>query len=271
AYAGQTAAVEVATAFVGSGAPIKIKGKSEKGKNLRKISDKIRNNKFIGELEIPEDIEIGDQIYFEVELPDNGLSGESNRIPVRPAVQVSGMKWSAKEARRGDVLTLSADIKGLFSGTEVELNIYEFDRDKIHDKIASFPAVVQDEKLEAKWEYEYHDNTKGIPTDEEMKKYNRSYNPPEYFFTIKVGDTEYGKDRESGILKFRDWFDIYLKDEEGNPMPDEQYVLDMPDGSQRKGKLDGKGYAREEKVPPGVIYVEFPNVEYISDRESDSV
>jgi hypothetical protein len=89
----------VLTSFVGKGASIRITGKSEKGESLGKAKDKIKDNKYVGELEIPGDIELDDEIYFEVELSDNGLTGESNRIPVQPAIQVSNMKWSAREAR----------------------------------------------------------------------------------------------------------------------------------------------------------------------------
>jgi hypothetical protein len=128
AIAGQTATFEVHTAFVGEGATIKIKGKSEKGKKLGTIKDVIKRNKYVGEFEIPEDTELDDMVYFEVELPKNDLEGESNRIPVFPPVQVFNLKWSAKEARRGDVLTLSADTNGLRDHTEVSVIIYEYDR-----------------------------------------------------------------------------------------------------------------------------------------------
>ena len=252
AYGGQTASFEVLTSFVGNGAKIKATGKSEKGKNLGKVSDKIKNNKYVGEFEIPEDIELGDEVYFEVELPDNSLSGESDRIPARPPVRVSNMKWSAKEARRGDVLTLTANVQNVQNGTEVEITIYEYDRDSIHDKIAKLPAVVQDEKIEVKWDYEYYEDTDEVPTEEELQKYGRNYNPPEYFFTIKIGETEFGKDQESGILEFKDWIELELLNYTG----DEEYVLHLPDGTQRKGQFDDTGKLREEDLPPGRCTIE---------------
>jgi len=88
AVAGRTAAFEVVTSFVGEGAKIKIKGKSEKGLNLGKIKGKIKKNVYGGEFEIPEDAELGDRVYFEVKLPQNDLEGESDRIPVFPPVRV---------------------------------------------------------------------------------------------------------------------------------------------------------------------------------------
>lgn len=262
AYAGQTATFEVGTSFVGNGATIKVKGKSENGKKLGKIDDKIKNNKYVGHFDIPEDIDIGDEIYFEVELPKNGLEGESSRIPVYPAPKVSNMKWSAKEARRGDILKLTADITGLYSGTEVIVKIYEYDEGGAHDPITELPAEIKDDKIEILWEYEYHEDTAKIASEDEIQEYNKKkhYAHPEYYFTITIGETEYGKEQESKLLKFKDWFEVSLIDEKGDPMADEKYILYLPDGSKREGTLDNKGYVREENIPPGMVTFEFPDV-----------
>ncbi len=259
AIAGQTATFEVRTAFVGERAPIKIKGKSENGKKLGKIKDVIKRNKYVGEFEIPEDTELDDMIYFEVEFPKNDIEGESNRIPVFPPVKVFNLKWSAKEARRGDVLTLSADTNGLRDHEEVTVIIYEYDRDSAHDKIVELPATVMDKRIELQWEFEYHEDTDEIATQEELDKYGKKYNPPEYFFTVKVEDTEFGAKQELGLLEFKDWIEVELVDENGNPMVNEEYVLHLPDGQKRRGTLDGNGYSKEEQIPPGRVVVEFPN------------
>lgn len=200
AIAGQKALFEVTTAFVGNGAPINITGKSKGGKKLGNINDVIKNNKYVGKFDIPESTRVDDQIYFNVKLSGNGLSGESNRIPVRPPVKILSMCWSAEEVRRGDLLTLSVDIEGVRDDTEVILTIYEYDRDGVHDKIVELPGVVQDEKIEVNWEYEYHEDTDEIPSEWEVQEYGGSYNPPEYFFTVKIGETEFGREQESGLL-----------------------------------------------------------------------
>lgn len=261
AYAGQKARFEVGTAFVGLGAKIKVKGKSEGGKHLGKIDGKIRNNKFIGEFEIPEDIELDDTIYFEVKFPGNDLEGESNRIPVLPPIIVSNMKWSAKEARRGDILTLSADVVGCQDDTDTTIIIREYDADGAHDIIAKIPTVVADNKIEVQWEYEYHEDVDDIPTEVELDRYGKHYNHPEYFFVIDIAGQKFGEEQESGILKFKDWFEIYLSDFDSESTPDMKYILHMPDGSKREGKLDQSGFAREEDIPPGKIYIEFQESE----------
>jgi hypothetical protein len=260
AYGGQAVPFEVVTSFVGNGAKIKIEGKSENGKKLGNVSSTIKNNKFIGELEIPEDIELGDYVFFTVSLPDNSLDGESNHIPARPPVEVTNMKWSADEARRGDKLTLSADIENVDDGTEAKIIIYEYDSDNVHDVITEFPAVVEKKKIEVQWEYEYHEDTDEIPTQEEMEKYGGSYNPPEYFFTITIGAQEIGKNQESGILNFKDWIEIKLTEGDGEAIGNEDYKVYLPDGQEISGTLDETGFAREENIPPGRCIIEFPNL-----------
>jgi hypothetical protein len=258
---GQTAAFEIGTLFVGQGAPIEAKGKSKKGKSLGTVKGKVRANKFIGEFTIPADTKLGDMVYFDVKLPKNGLSGTSNQVAAVPPIKVTDMSWSASEARRGDILTLKASVENLPDAAQVKIIIYEFDRDGAHDKIVELPAEVKSKKIELQWKYEYHEDTDEIPSDEELQRYGRNYNPPEYFFTVKVDKQEFGKKQESGLLEFRDWVKLRLVDRRGNPVPNEDYILHFADNQKRQGKLDESGRATERDLPPGKITVKYPNLE----------
>ena len=259
AFAGQKARFEIGTSFVGHGAPVKVTGKSAGGKKLGKVSGKIRANGFSGAFDIPEDTEVGDTISFKVELSKNGLSGESEFIPVFPKVTVSKMKWSAEEARRGDVLTLKADVRGPQDGTPATVIVKEFDTDGIHDRIAEIATTISGEKVEINWQYEYHDDTDEIPTDEEMNRYGRSYSLPEYFFTIKVGSEEFGLEQESGLLTFKDTIEIFLRGRAGGPIGNEDCVVHLADGTQREETLGEDGRTVIEDLPPGPVTIEFPN------------
>jgi hypothetical protein len=260
AYIGLTAAFEVKTAFVGNGAPIEVVGKTRDGKKLGKAKGVVIGNSFSGALEIPDNVKEGDWAYFEADISKCGLKGKADPVPVVPPIAVANMKWSVKEARRGDIVTLSADARGVRDDTDVKLIIYEYDRDGVHDKIVELAAKAKDQKVSLDWKYEYFEDTDEIPTDEELKKYGKGYNPPEYFFTITVEGNEFGKKQESGLLLFKDWIEISLKSDTGMPVGNEDYLLNLPDGTQRKGKLDANGYAGEENIPPGAINVEFPNL-----------
>lgn len=256
APAGQIATFEIGTLFVGQGAPIEAKGKSQKGKNLGTVSGKVRGNKFVGEFRIPADTKIGDMVTFDVKLPRHGLSGTSNAIAVVPPIIVTDMSWSASEARRGDILTLKAKIENLPEGVEPKVVIYEYDRDGVHDKIVELPAKVDNKKIELQWEYEYHEDTDEIPSDEELQRYGRNYNPPEYFFTVRVGNQEFGKEQESGLLEFKDYLDLKVLDGKGQPAANKQYTVILPDGSERRGTLDQDGHVRLDNLPPGPCRVE---------------
>jgi hypothetical protein len=256
---GQTASFEIGTLFVGQGAPIEAKGKSKKGKSLGTVKGKVRGNKFIGEFTIPADTKLGDMVYFDVKLPKNGLSGTSNSVAVVPPIKVTDLSWSASEARRGDILTLKASVENLPDAARVKIVIYEFDRGGANDKIVELPATVENKKIELQWAYEYHEDTDEIPSDEQMQRYGRNYNPPEYFFTVKVDKQEFGKKQESGLLEFKDWVEIQLVDDHGNAVANQRYQLTLPDGTTRDGELDNDGRVRLEDIPPGEITITYPD------------
>ena len=261
AYIGLAAAFEVKTAFVGNGAPIEVVGKTRDGKKLGKVKGVVNGNSFAGTLEIPDNVKEGDWAYFEVDLAKCGLKGKADPVPVAPPIVVANMKWSAKEARRGEVVTLSADARGVRDGTGVTLTIYEHDTDGVHDKIVELAAAARDQKISLDWKYEYFEDTDEIPTDEELKKYGKSYNPPEYFFAVKVEGNKFGKKQESGLLLFKDWIEVELLDSGGRPVPNADYILRLPDGAEKRGQLDGDGKARVEDVPPGKFKIVFPNLD----------
>ena len=70
-----------------------------------------------------------------------------------------------------------------------------------------------------------------------------------------------GVTADSGRLGFKDWVDVELVDGDNRPMGGERYVLTLPDGTEREGKLGEEGRATEKDVPPGRISVRFPDAE----------
>ena len=262
AFTGKEAGFEVHTNFVGNGNKIKITGESEKGKKLGQIESNISGNKFRGKLTVPENINVDDSIFFKVELPQLSLKKESNHIPVVPPIKVTHMKWSAEEARREDILTLSADLEGLRNDTEILVIIYEFDENSAHEKITEIPATVNNGKVEVQWEYEYHESTLKIPTEGELQKYDKEnhYKYPEYFFTFIIAGVEFGREQESGLLKFIDQLDFTLCDENGRPYANEDYIMILADERDREGTLDGNGHGFERDLPPGEAIILLPRI-----------
>ena len=62
------------------------------------------------------------------------------------------------------------------------------------------------------------------------------------------------------MLYNEDVIEIELKDDEGNAKGNEEYILFLPNGKVEKGKLDGNGYKKVEKIPSGKYSVQFPNL-----------
>ncbi|MBD3257312.1 hypothetical protein GF377_02675 [candidate division GN15 bacterium] len=260
AVGGSKVGFQIRTAFVGDGAKIKVTGKSAEGKKLGKVQDVIIASSFVGEFDVPEDIEFDDEVWFEYDVSKNSLSGESDRIPAIPPLEITNLKWDKDEVRRGDEVTMTADIKGLRNETEVRLVVWEYNARGIHDRVCEIPTKVSDKKVEAKWEFQFHDSTERIASDEEARRFDGTYEPPEFFFTVKFGGFEAGEDQESGKLKFKDHIEFHLRDREGKPMAQEKYEVEMADGSSASGNLDDKGYARVDDVPPGPYRVHYPDL-----------
>jgi hypothetical protein len=251
ARGGSSAGLEVRTSFVGDGASIEITVKGNDYGRIGKIKDKIYGNSYIGLVDIPAKIKPGETIWFEVRLSKQGLKGESNQIPAAPPIELRRMQWDKKEARRGDVVKLTAEMEGVRGGTDATVVIYEYDRDGNHDKIAAIPTEVKSRKVELDWEYDYHEDVDEIPTDEEMKKHGTSYNPPEYFFVVVVDGQRLGEAQESGLLEFKDTMRVRMEDADGNPAKGRKLTVEFSDGSTRDVQLGDDGAAVLEGVPPG--------------------
>jgi hypothetical protein len=54
------------------------------------------------------------------------------------------------------------------------------------------------------------------------------------------------------------WVEIELLNTAGEPIPREAFVLTLPDGQVRKGRLDAQGFARVDNIPGGTCQVTFP-------------
>lgn len=192
---------------------------------------------------------------YQVPAPEAKQEEESAAVVTPTADEprlITNARWGQGVARRGDIVKMLADTQGISDGTEAMISIYEHDQDGAHDFITKFATTVKQNKIESKWDFKYHKDTDEIPTAEESEK---GYNPPEYFFEV----TFEGQKAKSGLLDFKDWIEIKLVNILEEPVGDEEYVLHLPDGQQRKGKLDSKGYAIERDIPPGKCKVEFPN------------
>ena len=258
AYAGLEAKFEVKTILVGSGAKVRITGRTIKGKKIGKVEGVILNNRVRGNILIPESLSPKDSVYLEVSLPKHGLSGESNIIPVRPVITVSSMRWNKQQVERGEEVMLSCEFtSGVEDGDEVTVAVYEYSLGGYHDLLVTIPTIVKNNRVELNWQFFYQEDTESIPTEDELRKYGKSYRPPEFFFTVIVDNLSIGCNQESGLLEFSDSIELHYCDEEGAAVPGTSYTLTCADGSTRKGTLDDNGCAVINGIPPGKVSVEY--------------
>jgi type VI secretion system secreted protein VgrG len=62
--------------------------------------------------------------------------------------------------------------------------------------------------------------------------------------------------------KKKTWIEIKLVDQDGNPVPGEEYIVKLPDGQTvATGTLDENGFARVDNIDPGNCEVIFPNLD----------
>lgn len=255
-WAGEDVGILVFTHFVGDGSEIRITIRNDSGSRLDRIEDKVYGNRFKGTWTISNKAK--DAIYFEAELRKHSLKKESEKMRIIPPIEITNAKWSQQEARRGDILTLTADVKEVPDGTEALIEIYEHDEDGAHDFITKIPVYVEANKIEIEWQYEYHEDTDDIPTAAESEK---GYNPPEYFFRVKIGKVM----AESGLLEFKDWVEFVFLDDSENPIEGMEVTLQAPDGSELKKTSDSDGKIEIKDALPGkyeIISQELPDSYY---------
>lgn len=247
AHADTEAPFIVKTSLVGEGAEIKVKLKDEKGKTLEKMNNKIHGNCYRGTIAIPENVRMDAMLYLEVELPKNGLNGESNQIPAGPAIKAKSMKWSQTEVKRGDMVKMLAEFIDLPDKTEATVQVYEYDQAGNHDPVVAIPTEINENKLEVQWEYQYHDDTIQIPTQSELQPYKKNYQQPQYFFVVEIEGALLGTKQESGLMKFNDWVE-YEVNQVAFPFDCE---IEFADGTKIEKKGVNTSVVRFENVKPG--------------------
>jgi uncharacterized Zn-binding protein involved in type VI secretion len=165
---------------------------------------------------------------------------------------VYNARWSTEAAKVGDQVELTADIEGYENGTPGLFRVWERDCGGADELVEEIDAEVNNGRLETKWEYRYR-NDRDTSNDKEDKN---GYSYPEYYFIVHVRDDK----ARSGQLRYQDFVEIELKDQDDNPIPKESYILHLSNGEVRRGELDQNGYKKEEKIPPGKWSVEFPEI-----------
>jgi hypothetical protein len=184
-------------------------------------------------------------------------SGENAGQGIVNLMDVSNARWSTQEARVGDTVTLIADVEGYPSGTDATFTVFKRDVSGADRLVTTIETQTQGNRVEVQWQYVLSEDRSVNEIESEER---RGYTSVKYYFIIRVR----GQHARSGLLEYKDWIEIELKNQNGDPMANEEYVIYLGDGGVRRGNLDQNGRKREEGIPPGKCYVVFPGVQNVA-------
>ena len=244
---GEEVEFQVYTHFVGDDSEAKITIKNRSGRKIDEFTARVYGNRCKGRWTVSD--RARDAVYYEVDLREHGVKKDSEELIIVPARSITNARWSQSEARRGDILTLTADTENFPDGTEARIVIYEYDEDSAHDLIAELQGIVENNRIEVEWEYEYYEDTDEIPNDQEAEN---GYSYPEYIFKAIIGRIE----AQSDLLRFKDWIDFIMRDGTDTPVTNQEYILHLPDGQERRGRTGSDGRVIERDIPPGPWWIE---------------
>ena len=194
-------------------------------------------------------------VTYSVKTPDDQKSGGALTGQIKKSglkegsceielVAITNAYWSTKKARIGDKVTLTAETAGIESGEEATLDIHIRDSNYADHLLTTLKSKVDGDKIEAEWTLEIDKKYLG---DQEGKEKKGRFSSPWFYFTVQTK----GASGRSGLLWYRDYIELKLKDSKGNALANKEVKLFFPDGTVKKATLDGDGYAKVEDIPPG--------------------
>jgi len=181
-------------------------------------------------------------------------SGENAGQGTVNLMDIHNARWSTQEARVGDTVTLSADVDGYPSSTDATFTIFKRDVSGADRLVTTLETQTQGNRVEIQWVYDPNEDTGADEIESEEK---RGYSSVKFYFIIRVR----GQHARSDMLEYIDWVEIELKNQNGDPMSNEEYIVYLGDGGVRRGNLEQNGRKKEEGIPPGKCYVVFPRTQ----------
>jgi len=215
-------------------------------------------------------------VAYKIKAPDDqsdsgNLYGKVKKTGVEPGdykielKKITKAEWSKKQARDGETVKMLVETAGIEDGTKAKLEIYERNINSTDRCIETIENLsVSGDKVEAEWEYFYEEDlpVADAVADDDWEADEdsdddgvRGYYAPSYFYVVRA-DTCMAR---SPILEYKDFIELSLLDDDGQPTADARFMVFLSNGEVREGTLDGNGYKKVENVPPGKWHVEFPD------------
>ncbi len=179
------------------------------------------------------------------EIKRKGIAEGDCEILLKGIIQAG---WSEKGANVGDKVKLQVETIGFEDGEKAELEIFVKDAGFADKPFRTLEAEVKGDKIEAEWEFEVDE---ALLEMQESK--GKKYSSPAYYFIARLGNVS----SRSGVIRYQDWIELELKDEDGNTIGGAEYTLHLQNGKIIKGNLDDNGYAKVEDIAPGKVRVTY--------------
>ncbi len=193
-------------------------------------------------------------------IRNTGVSTGNHEIALHSIINA---KWSASSAQGGDTVKMQVETAGFEDGTQVEIEIKLRDFNRADRTIETRRDLeLSGNKIEEDLVYECPERE-----EEEIQTQRRlRYSSPVYYFVVKID----GYTARSDMLKYKDWIEIELLDNENNPIANLEYEIHFSNGEVRSGRLDSNGQAREERIPTATHEIRFPDNPETTDSSTQS-
>jgi len=263
---GGVAGLQIRTLFCAPGSQVEIRIEDAQGSVVQTLSGELPGPDVTVQIRVPEGATGG--LLAKVQMPNHGLSAESEALQLTESVRLRSARWSTETVQRRDIVTLSAEARGAQDGRRAVVQIYERDPAQgAHDPVTQLRPRVESEAVTVKYRFQYPGDTAEITPEWEAPN---GYRQPEFFYTVEtLGVTADSKDAKSkGVMTFVDDLDLRLLDAGTQaPLTDQTAKLTLPDGSTQEETLNGEGRVQLQEVPPGPVHVQLP--EYTLPTDAD--
>lgn len=160
---------------------------------------------------------------------------------------------SAAKVPYGRRVKLLIDFQGFPDGRLVQFEIWRRKGEK-EEKVSEVYGVTKGGKGIGRW-IPRIERKEHLPLEE---KISQQVEEEKYYFIAKIDD----KEVKSSDMVFTYPLDIYLEDEDGEPIDGVEYAITFSDGSKKKGVLKN-GHAKFEEAPLGKFKLELKGHEFV--------
>jgi uncharacterized Zn-binding protein involved in type VI secretion len=161
-------------------------------------------------------------------------------------------QWSTQSQNVGSPVDLIIDTIGVDSGTKVTCEIYIRDSNYTDHHLSSVEGQINGAQARISWTLQVDEKLLKIC---DAKEKNKKFSAPFFFYRATIDDMS----EQSGLLYWKDWVEIELKDGDNNPIGNERVKIKLSTGEIKETRLQSNGKQRVTGVQPGNILVEFPD------------